>query len=76
MSLSRRFRLPDCCSSTSCKNCTLVKYTFLYRLKLNRWIITGMANADNDHKNVGYKKCIKQMCELMRTAANNFVREA
>src|ERR1700748_3623345 len=55
---SFRFLRDDCCSFTCFKNCTLLKYTFWYLRKLNRWIITGIASDNNAKRKAGYRKCI------------------
>jgi hypothetical protein len=45
--------------STFLRNATLVKYTFLVRLKLNKCIAMGILIAAKPNKKEGYKKFMK-----------------
>ncbi len=58
--ISRSFKLrrDACCSCISFKNCTLLKFTFWNLRKLNKWMITGIANVSNANKKAGCIKCI------------------
>jgi len=41
------------------KNLVLEKYTLFDLLKLNRWMMIGMASAKNPNKNSGYRNFIQ-----------------
>ena len=42
----------------SSKKLTLEKYTFLNRLKLNKWIITGIPTANSPQRKYGFINCM------------------